>query len=112
VSSIKVRNSKPVRLVLEAANEQEEKKRRAIAFREATEEEKRALQIVSFSGQHPFSGIKIYRLSFLSLTAHLLLSVETPTSPACLLSAVTTAYISAYDLESVHISLYIFSDLF
>lgn len=47
VSSIKVRNSKPVRLVLEAANEQEEKKRRAIAFREATEEEKKALQIVS-----------------------------------------------------------------
>ena len=47
VSSIKVRNSKPVRLVLEAVNEQEEKKRRAIAFREATEEEKRALQIVS-----------------------------------------------------------------
>jgi C-terminal processing protease CtpA/Prc len=45
VSSIKVRNSKPVRLVLEAANEQEEKKRRAIAFREATEEEKKALQI-------------------------------------------------------------------
>jgi hypothetical protein len=47
VSSIKVRNSKPVRLVLEAVNEQEEKKRRAIAFREATEEEKRALQVVS-----------------------------------------------------------------
>jgi len=45
VSSIKVRNSKPVRLVLEAVNEQEEKKRRAIAFREATEEEKAALQI-------------------------------------------------------------------
>lgn len=36
-----------MRLVLEAANEQEEKKRRAIAFREATEEEKKALQIVS-----------------------------------------------------------------
>jgi hypothetical protein len=31
--------------VLEAVNEQEEKKRRAIAFREATEEEKAALQI-------------------------------------------------------------------
>ena len=49
MSSIKVRNSKPVRLVLEAVNEQEEKKRRAIAFREATEEEKRALQVVSFT---------------------------------------------------------------
>lgn len=62
VSSIKVRNSKPVRLVLEAANEQEEKKRRAIAFREATEEEKKALQIVSLNRPNSFSRIKIYRL--------------------------------------------------
>jgi C-terminal processing protease CtpA/Prc len=40
LSTIKVRNSKPVRLVLEAPNEQEEKKRRAIAYAEASEEEK------------------------------------------------------------------------
>jgi hypothetical protein len=95
---------------LEAANEQEEKKRRAIAFREATEEEKRALQIVSSNRPNSSSLIKIYRFSLMSLTAHLLLSVETPTS-ACLLSAVTTAYISAYDLESVNISLCIISNI-
>jgi C-terminal processing protease CtpA/Prc len=40
LSVIKMRNTKPVRLVLEAANEAEEKKRRAIAFAEMTEEEK------------------------------------------------------------------------
>jgi hypothetical protein len=44
---------------LEAANEQEEKKRRAIAFREATEEEKRALQIVSSYGPNSSSRINI-----------------------------------------------------
>jgi len=42
LSCIKVRNTKPVRLVLEAQNESEENKRRAIAFREPTEEEKAA----------------------------------------------------------------------
>eukprot|EP01038_Epipyxis_sp_PR26KG_P003974 gene3974-5694_t len=42
LAAIKVRNTKPVTLVLEAANEQEEKKRRAIAFAEQTEEEKAA----------------------------------------------------------------------
>lgn len=41
LSCIKVRNTKPVTLVLEAATEAEEKKRRAIAFKEQTEEEKR-----------------------------------------------------------------------
>lgn len=40
LASIKVRNTKPVRLVLEAPNEMEEKKRRAIAYKEKTEEEK------------------------------------------------------------------------
>lgn len=44
ISAIRVRNTKPVRLVLEAANEMEEKKRRAIAFKELTEEEKRLEQ--------------------------------------------------------------------
>jgi len=39
---IKSRNSKPVRLVLEAKNEAEEKKRRAIAFAELTAEQKAA----------------------------------------------------------------------
>ena len=39
--SIKSRNTKPVTLVLEAKNEAEEKKRRAIAFKELTDEEKR-----------------------------------------------------------------------
>lgn len=40
MSTIKMRNSKPVRLVLEAADEQEEKKRRAIAFAEVSEAQK------------------------------------------------------------------------
>merc|ERR1719230_1891224 len=38
--SIKSRNTKPVTLVLEAKNEAEEQKRKAIAFRELTPEEK------------------------------------------------------------------------
>ena len=42
MATIKSRNTKPVRLVLEAPNEMEEKRRRAIAFKEATEEEKAA----------------------------------------------------------------------
>ena len=42
--SIKSRNTKPVTLVLEAKNEAEEKKRRAVAFKELTEEEKRIKQ--------------------------------------------------------------------
>merc|ERR1719230_2273484 len=42
--SIKSRNTKPVTLVLEAKNEAEEKKRRAVAFKELTEEEKRVKQ--------------------------------------------------------------------
>lgn len=42
LSCINVRNTKPVKIVLEAANEAEEKKRRAIAFAELTEEEKEA----------------------------------------------------------------------
>lgn len=42
MTTIKSRNSKPVKLVLEAPNEMEEKRRRAIAFKEATEEEKAA----------------------------------------------------------------------
>jgi len=42
--SIKSRNSKPVKLVLEAPNEAEEKKRRAIAFAELTAEQKAAKQ--------------------------------------------------------------------
>jgi len=43
--------SQIVKLVLEAANEQEEKRRRAIAFAEATEEEKAIEQqvITSFT---------------------------------------------------------------
>jgi C-terminal processing protease CtpA/Prc len=44
LSCIKVRNNKPVTLVFEAANEAEEKKRRAIAYKEATVEEKAAAQ--------------------------------------------------------------------
>ena len=40
VSSIKVRNTKPVKLVLEAPNEALEKKRQAIAFAELSEAEK------------------------------------------------------------------------
>lgn len=40
LSTIKVRNTKPVKLVLEAPNEQEEKKRRAIAFAEVSEQQK------------------------------------------------------------------------
>lgn len=40
-----VRNTKPVQLVLKATNEQEEKKRRAIAFREPTEAEKAATRV-------------------------------------------------------------------
>lgn len=42
-----MRNTSPVRLVLEAENEAEEKKRRAIAFAEASEEEKRVEAAVS-----------------------------------------------------------------
>ena len=42
MSSIKVRNSKPVRLVLEAPNEAEEKKRRLIAFKELSADQKAA----------------------------------------------------------------------
>ena len=41
-----MRNNKPVKLVLEAATEQEEKKRRAIAYKEATAEEKAKAQLV------------------------------------------------------------------
>lgn len=44
LSVIKMRNTKPVKLVLEAANEAEEKKRRAIAFKELSEAEKLAKQ--------------------------------------------------------------------
>jgi hypothetical protein len=40
MAAIKVRNSKPVKLVLEAPTEAEEKKRRAIAFAELSESEK------------------------------------------------------------------------
>lgn len=46
LSVIKVRNSKPVTLVLEAPNEQEEKKRRAIAYAEKSDEEKAAQKLV------------------------------------------------------------------
>ena len=35
-----MRNTKPVKLVLEAADEQEEKRRRSIAFAEVSEEQK------------------------------------------------------------------------
>jgi C-terminal processing protease CtpA/Prc len=45
LSVVKMRNNKPVKLVLEAANEAEEKKRRAIAFAEASEEEKAAKKL-------------------------------------------------------------------
>ena len=47
-STIKMRNTKPVKLVLEAPNEQEEKKRRAIAFAEKSEAEKKEMKIVSY----------------------------------------------------------------
>lgn len=40
LSTIKMRNTKPVKLVLEAADEQEEKRRRAIAFAEVSEAQK------------------------------------------------------------------------
>lgn len=40
MSTIKVRNTKPVKLVLEAATEAEEKKRRLIAFKELSEDQK------------------------------------------------------------------------
>lgn len=46
LTTIKMRNNKPVKLVLEAPNEMEEKKRRAIAFKEASEEEKKKEQEV------------------------------------------------------------------
>ena len=46
MSVIKMRNSKPVRLILEAPNEQEEKRRRVIAFAEKSEEEKAAQKLV------------------------------------------------------------------
>ena len=42
--TIKSRNTKPVKLVLEGPNEAEEKKRRAIAFKELSDEEKRLKQ--------------------------------------------------------------------
>lgn len=45
MSTIRVRNSKPVKLVLEAPTEQEEKKRRAIAYAEKSEAEKKELKI-------------------------------------------------------------------
>merc|ERR1712146_53288 len=44
LAAIKVRNSKPVKLALEAPNEAEEKKRRAIAFAEKSESEKKKEQ--------------------------------------------------------------------
>lgn len=44
LAAIKVRNSKPVKLALEAPNEAEEKKRRAIAFAEKSEAEKKKEQ--------------------------------------------------------------------
>jgi C-terminal processing protease CtpA/Prc len=47
VSCINMRNTKPVRLVLEAATPEEEMKRRAIAFKEPTPEELAAKKIVS-----------------------------------------------------------------
>lgn len=47
MSTIKVRNTKPVKLVLEAATEQEEKKRRSIAFAEKSDAEKKEIKIVS-----------------------------------------------------------------
>lgn len=50
LSCIKVRNTKPVRLVLEAANEEEEKKRRAVAYKELSPSEKEANQQVSTFG--------------------------------------------------------------
>jgi C-terminal processing protease CtpA/Prc len=45
VSCIKLRNNKPTKIVLEAATEAEEKKRRAIAYAEASEEEKKLQKI-------------------------------------------------------------------
>jgi len=44
MTTIRMRNTKPVKLVLEAPSEAEEKKRRAIAFAEASEEEKKIAQ--------------------------------------------------------------------
>jgi len=44
-STIKVRNTKPVKLVLEAPNEQEEKRRRSIAYAEKSEAEKKEIKI-------------------------------------------------------------------
>merc|ERR1719359_591268 len=44
LAAIKVRNSKPVKLALEAATEAEEKKRRTIAFAEKSEAEKKKEQ--------------------------------------------------------------------
>jgi len=44
LAAIKVRNSKPVKLALEAVNEAEEKKRRAIAFAEKSDAEKKKEQ--------------------------------------------------------------------
>ena len=46
LSCIKMRNGKPTKLVLEAQNEAEEKKIRAIAYAEKSEEEKRMAQKV------------------------------------------------------------------
>merc|ERR1711871_1701634 len=40
LAAIKVRNTKPVKIALEASSEAEEKKRRAIAFAELSEKEK------------------------------------------------------------------------
>ena len=47
LSCIKVRNTKPVRIVLEAQDEEQEKKRRAMAFKELTPAEQQAKQKVN-----------------------------------------------------------------
>jgi hypothetical protein len=47
LTTIKSRNTKPVKLVLEAPDEQEEKRRRAIAYAEASAEVKEQNRIVS-----------------------------------------------------------------
>lgn len=44
LAAIKVRNTKPVKLVLEAPDEAEEKRRKAIAFKELSDAEKAAKQ--------------------------------------------------------------------
>jgi hypothetical protein len=52
MSTIRMRNTKPVKLVLEAPTEQEEKKRRAIAFAEKSEAEKEQVRVVSIKPRH------------------------------------------------------------